>query len=143
MNHIRPTPWRGIPIALTLLTLVAASGCGGRKVYPVQGRVIFPDGTPLTGGLVVFEPVEPAADVSARGHIQADGTFRLGTYGHDDGAIAGRHRALVVPPLPAKLDERNPPPPPIHARFRSFDTSQLEFLVTPGPNEFTIKVERP
>jgi len=143
MNQIRPIPWHGISITLTLLTLIGVSGCGGRKLYPVQGRVIFPDGSPLTGGWVVFEPVEPAANVSARGQIQTDGTFLLGTLRDNDGAVAGRHRALVVPPLPPKLDERNPPPPPIHARFRNFDTSELEFVVTPGPNEFTIRVERP
>jgi hypothetical protein len=143
MSYLRPISRRWIPITLTLLTLAGAFGCGGRKLYPVQGRVLFPDGTPLTGGWVVFEPVEPAADVSVRGRIQTDGSFRLGTFRDDDGALVGRYRALVVPPLPPKLDERHPPPPPIHARFRSFDTSALEFVVTPGPNEFTIRVERP
>jgi hypothetical protein len=49
----------------------------------------------------------------------------------------------VVPPRPANPDERRPPPPPLHARFRSFDTSKLEFDVTRGPNEFTITVEKP
>jgi hypothetical protein len=143
MDHINPLRWRGLSITLTLAILVGASGCGGPRLYPVQGRVLFPDGTPLKGGWVVFEPVEATDDVSARGRIQSDGTFRLGTVRDDDGAVAGRHRVLVVPPLPPKLDERNPPPPPIHARFRSFDTSNLAFVVKPGPNEFEIRVEKP
>jgi hypothetical protein len=143
MSYIGFIRSRCIGVALTLIIVTVASGCGGQKLYPVEGRVIFPDGTPLAGGLVVFEPIESTTNVSARGQIQADGTFRLGTFRDDDGAIAGRHRALVAPPLPARLDERNPAPPPIHARFRNFTTSGLEFLVTTSTNKFIITVEKP
>jgi hypothetical protein len=126
-----------------VLLLIGVAGCGGRRLYPVRGKVVYKDETPLRGGLVVFEAVDPAAKVSASGPIQADGTFRLGTDKEGDGAVAGRHRVLVVPPLPPKLEERNPPPPPIHPRFRNFDTSKLEFTVVPGKNEFKIVVEKP
>jgi hypothetical protein len=127
---------------LVVLLLIGVAGCGGRRLYPVQGKVVFQDGTPLTGGLVVFEAVDPAAKVCASGPIRDDGTFRLGTDKEGDGAVAGRHRVLVVPPVPPKLQERNPPTP-IHPRFQHFDTSKLEFTVVPGPNEFTIVVEKP
>jgi hypothetical protein len=125
-----------------VLLLIGVAGCGGRRLHPVRGKVVYKDQTPLTGGLVVFEAVDPAARVSADGPIQADGTFRLRTDQAGDGAVAGRHRVLVVPPVPPKLQERNPPTP-IHPRFQHFDTSELEFTVVPGPNEFTIVVEKP
>jgi hypothetical protein len=125
------------------LALAGALGCASPKTYPVRGRVVFPDGTPLPGGLVVFEPAPGGPPVGTQGAIQPDGTFRLGTYQEGDGAPAGRHRALVVPPWPSSPDERRPARPLIHPRFQSFDTSQLEHEVIRGPNEFQIVVERP
>jgi hypothetical protein len=143
MNCIRAFAWRGVPISLTLLIMLGASGCGGPKLYPVKGRVMFPDGKPLTGGRVSFELMESETNVSAGAQIQSDGTFRLGTFRTADGAIAGRYRALVTPPLPVPLDERRPPKPLIDKRFESYDTLGLVFVVKSEPNEFTITVERP
>jgi hypothetical protein len=120
----------------------AVLGCGGQRLYPVKGKVVFKDGAPLTGGMVVFEMADPEIKVSASGPIRADGTFELGTNRAGDGVLAGKYRVLVVPPLPPRLEERNPPPPPIHARFGKFDTSGLEFVVGPDQIDFTIIVEK-
>jgi hypothetical protein len=129
---------------LVVLLLIGVVGCGGRRLHPVRGKVVYKeDETPLRGGLVVFEPVDPAAKVSASGPIQADGTFRLGTEKEGDGAPEGKYRVLVEPPRQPNRDERKPPTPLIHPRFRKLDTSGLEYTVVPGPNEFNIKVERP
>jgi hypothetical protein len=128
---------------LTIVLLIGVSGCRGPRLYPVRGKVVYKDGSPLSGGMVVFETAEGDAKVSAVGPIRADGTFELGTYRARDGALAGKYRVLVEPPLPPKLEERNPPPPPIHPRFRKFDTSQLEFIVGPDHVDFTIVVEKP
>jgi hypothetical protein len=109
----------------------------------VKGRVVFKgDGTPLPGGMVVFEPVDANNKVSVRGQIQSDGTFRLGTYKDDDGAPEGKYRASVVPPVQYLLER--PPPPLFHPRFQDAKTSGLEFTVTRGGNnDFTIEVTKP
>lgn len=140
-------PWLGRTVAA--LVLVGVVGCGGTRTYPVQGKVVFPDGTPMTAGLVVFEPVEAQRPpISARGPIEADGTFRLSTFQPGDGTIVGRHRVLVTPPTRTRpgrnvdQDEKSPPAV-IDARFRSFDSSGLEFAVTSGKNDFTIVVKKP
>src|SRR2546422_3666840 len=71
------------------LLLFGLSGCG-KGPYPVQGKVEFKgeeEIKPLVGGRVVFEPMDPDMRTSSQGEIQADGTFRLSTFGANDGAM--------------------------------------------------------
>ncbi len=136
--HIRP-----IRVLFLGLALALNGGCGGQKTYPVQGRVVFKDGTPMAGGMVVFEPVDPATRVSARGEIESDGTFFLSTFGKDDGAVLGKHRVLISPPLPSNFKESRAPARVIHPRYESFETSKLERTVTSGKNDFEIVIEKP
>jgi hypothetical protein len=135
-----PRPCR---LAVLALILAAAVGCGSGKTTPVRGKVVFKDGTPLSGGLVLFRPVDEKLQVSARGDIQKDGTFILGTYQEGDGAVPGKYQvAITPPPRPTRL-EKPIGPPFIHPRFESYETSGLEFEVTHRKNEFTIQVQKP
>src|SRR5438128_12598251 len=88
-------------ILLAALALTLLGGCGARK-YPVIGKVVFKDGTPLPGGMVVFSPLDPASHVGARGYVQADGTFELSSDRPGDGSLAGRYQVLVRPPSQGK-----------------------------------------
>jgi hypothetical protein len=103
----------------------------------------------LAGGTVEFQYVgevrEGESKVSARGTIEKDGTFVVSTFVPGDGAIAGRHRALVVPAMPpGPINQYNPSPAVIHDRFLRFDTSGLEFTVeSDGLNRFEITVTPP
>jgi hypothetical protein len=126
-----------------LWVLVVITGCGNqRPAYPVEGKVVYPDGQPLTEGTVEFETIEDIKTrLNARGEIQPDGTFRLTTYVDNDGAVAGEHRALVMPPL--AVDNSAPVKRPIKAHYRGYETSGLRFTVKPEPNTFTIEVQRP
>jgi len=134
---------------VALSTLICTQGCGtrGPKTYPVSGKVVFPDGAPLTtGGVVLCESMAAkGTQPNARGAIRSDGTFRLSTFGESDGALAGKHRAVVR----AKRDaadflERNIiPRPVIDPRFEDYEKSGLQFTVQPGNNEVTLVVERP
>lgn len=133
---------------LCLLALLAAAGCGPRlhKTYPVEGKVVFKDGTPLTGGSVEFQSdAEATKGLNASGPIRPDGTFRLYTYRKFDGAVAGPHRAIVIPPVPDEtgLNEGKKLKPRIHPRFQRYEQSRLEFTVTPKGNRFNIEVEGP
>jgi hypothetical protein len=126
------------------LVLLAPAGCGGSGTYPTGGKVVFPDGSHLKGGVVLCEPAEGQDQRSVRGFIREDGTFRLGTHRDDDGAPEGRYRVKIQPPETMLVREKDRPPS-IHARFTQFETSKLEIIVTRnrGANEFTLTVERP
>jgi hypothetical protein len=104
--------------------------------------VTYEDGTPFTMGMVVFEGDAGGKIVTARGELQPDGTYQLGTNKPGDGAPAGKYRVLVAP----RQDIDSPAPErdrPIDFRYTSFSTSGLEFEVKSGPNEFPIQVSKP
>src|SRR5216684_5280266 len=85
-----------------VMLFVSVTGCDGGRLYPVEGTIVFSDGevaTGLAGANVEFDPV--AGKEGARGDVQSDGTFRLGTHKPDDGVAPGEYRVCVQPPLPA------------------------------------------
>src|SRR5207247_8275621 len=114
---------------------LGVTGCG-RGLYPVHGKVTFPDGTPLPGGVVVCETKAVDKTFMARGEVQKDGTFRLGTEKPGDGARPGKYRVLVNPPVTYVPDEARGiraveiRGPVIDARFSDRTTSGLELEVT-------------
>src|SRR5207237_9506822 len=117
--------------AVALLLLPGALGCGP-KLYPVHGRVTFPDGKPLAEGMVVFESTGAEKAVTARGDVQADGSYQLSTYKPGDGALPGKYRALVAPKTDPNAIDKPAQPPPLDPRYARFATSGLQFEVTAG-----------
>ena len=136
---------------LTLLTLVFCwAGCGSKHTptYPVSGKVVFEDGTPLgSGGTVLFESMatENNLRLNARGRIQPDDTFEMTTFEDGDGAVVGKHRVLVRAQRDSReyLESGIAPRPVIDERFEHYKTSGLEFTVEQGNNEYKIVVRRP
>lgn len=128
------------------LILLVGCGSGGVRTYPVGGTVTFPDGTPLAGGLVQFRSVTGEHRVGARGAIQEDGSYQLGTFESGDGVVEGDHEALVTPPpFEGDRDEVRFVPEIIDRKHTSFATSGLRYTVLTdgGENQFDIIVERP
>ena len=120
--------------------MLAASGCGS-PLQPVHGKVTLADGSPAVGSLVVFESQGEGKTVTARGEVQSDGTYALGTYELGDGVPPGKYRALVAPPPVVNVDE--PARAPFARKYQDFQTSGLEFEVKPhGKNEFQIQVSK-
>jgi hypothetical protein len=70
----------------------AAGGGSQTALVPAKGKVTY-KGKPLTKGSIQFEP--DGYGRKARGKIQSDGTFVLGTDKEGDGVIAGHHRVIV------------------------------------------------
>ncbi len=62
----------------------------------MRGIVRFPDGKVLREGSVEFEIIGRKKPVTATGVIGPDGSFVLGTYEVDDGALVGKHRVVVI-----------------------------------------------
>jgi hypothetical protein len=132
-SKLHPVP----AVVAAAVFLLGAAGCGG--YHPVRGTVTYPDGTPVSKGIVVFERKDGGKAVTARGEIQADGTYQLGTEKTGDGAPAGKYRVLVTP----RVENPDAPEVTFDRRFADFNTSGLEFEVTSGDNDFPIQVTRP
>jgi hypothetical protein len=143
MNNFPSIPGRRCVAVVGLLLSLAAAGCGS-GLYPVRGKVTFPDGTPMTEGTVVFESVDGDKPVTARGPIQSDGSYELGTHKPGDGAPPGKYRVLVAPKYdPNAVDKKPAAGPPLDPRFTAFETSGLKFEVTAGNNDYPIQISRP
>lgn len=131
---------------LPLITLAfgLACGCGPPTAYVVHGMVVFPDGQPLKRGTVEFEAIGQSKPITASGEIAPDGTFRLGTYQPNDGAIAGEHRVAIISDYVIGTGVERPgelPPPILHPKYRSFKTSGLKFTIQPRMNNILIEVD--
>lgn len=79
--------------------VVGLVGCGGGhelETAPVKGTVLL-DGQPVTSGYVT---IAPSRGRLARGVIQEDGAFVMGTYSKSDGVQVGSHPVTVTPVPP-------------------------------------------
>jgi hypothetical protein len=147
-----------ICLTLILLATLLAVGCRGKypPTYPVQGKVAFVSGKPVRFGYVEFRSLDHG--YSARGQINFNGEFELGTFATADGAVAGRHQAVVTQYVPATTieptvkdyhdwqteEEKDPHRVMgvVDTRFADYETSGLEFTVEPkGENRFELVVE--
>jgi hypothetical protein len=138
----KAVPMRAINLVIGLgLLLISAPGCDGAKLYPVEGAIVYPDGeavTGLAGASVEFDPI--AGKEGARGEVQPDGTFRLGTHKPGDGAAPGEYRVCIQPPLPA-LDR--PAPRVLDRRYENVATSGLRVTIKAETNHVRLEVEKP
>ena len=82
--------------------------------------------------------------ITATGTIQHDGSFVLGTYTADDGAVAGDHRAIVVQIVVAdgsflhSVDHGKPVP--VH--YADYGRSPLQMTVSDTePNHLVIELD--
>ncbi len=131
---------------MTLLVSMA-SGCSQQpQTFLVHGMVVFPDGKPLTKGTIEFEVTRDSKPITATGEIASDGTFQLGTFQAKDGAIAGKHRVVVIANHVIGTGEERPealPPPLLHPKYQDYKTSDLTVTVKPEVNNILIEVEPP
>jgi hypothetical protein len=126
-------------------------GCGESRTptYPVSGIVEFGDLTPVRSGVVEFIPTVPGP--SARGKIDSQGHFVLGTFSENDGAIAGRHQVIVVQHVTGGAI---PPADHVHdgdhadqlgmvdVRYSQLATTPLTATVEERPKKVRLRVER-
>ncbi|HKI37563.1 MAG TPA: hypothetical protein VKA46_37250 [Gemmataceae bacterium] len=126
-----------------LAGLLLAAGCTGSgkplpTTYPVSGKVLYADGTPMTGGLVQFKP-EGNPDVTTTGAIQQDGSFTLNSTVEKqqvEGAIEGPHTVTILPPLGEdQRAARGGAPLPVQLR-------ETITVKADGPNNFTLTVPK-
>lgn len=81
---------------LAMLLLTGIAGCSSDQLptYPVEGTIRFKDGSfPKFGDIEFYSA---AHQINARGKINRDGSFTVGTYEQDDGAVEGKHQITVL-----------------------------------------------
>ncbi len=126
-----------------LLLTVTLFGCSNQlATYPVNGKVVFPDGSPVHVGTVELKSLEHG--IQARGTLDRDGNFKLTTYSDGDGAVAGLHDCVVVQFVMTEGLTAHRPSTigVIDRRYSSYANSGLRVEIKPvGVNNVTIEVE--
>ncbi len=129
-----------------VVPLLAIVGCG-KAMHPVRGQLVWSDGTPareLAGGSVGFN--SDSANLSARGEIQADGSFSLSSLKKDDGLPPGRYRVMIAPPEPVYGLEASGATDQarelLSEKYQSYETSGLEAAVEAKENQLTLTLEK-
>jgi hypothetical protein len=123
-----------------LIGCLGITGCGG-KTAPVHGKLKFKDGSDaaaLAGYTVNFESTQ--GKTSGSGEVQPDGTFKVSTFGADDGAVPGAYKVAITPPQSSDPD-KPPPKSKIAAKYTDFSSSGLTVEVKPGRNDVTLEVD--
>lgn len=123
--------------------LLVTCGCGSDRIptYPVRGTVVFSDGSPVRTGIVEFSSENH--DLTATGTIQPDGSFVLGTYDINDGAVAGIHSVIVLQMIinDGTVVHTKDHGQPLDSKFASYESSGLKASVVAGQeNALEIKV---
>jgi len=115
--------------AIGLAALVAC-GCGGQRMAPVKGRVVF-NGQPVKDAAVTFSPAgapeQKETGKPGTGFTDENGDFVLSTFKNFDGAIVGKHGVHV------EIDATNP--------TKCKLTKDLTLEVKSGQNDFTIDMD--
>lgn len=126
-----------------LLGAALSAGCSNDRLptYPVRGRVVFPDGSPVKTGSIELRSRQHR--VHARGDIDKNGFFRLTTYDENDGAVEGGHECVVVQLVMVEELKNFDPSTDgvVDPRFGSYTTSGLECHVSSKEdNDVTLTV---
>ena len=141
-----------LPATVILCTL-AITGCNSDQLptYPTTGKVQFEDGVPVRFGSIEF--YNRQHELTARGKIDRNGNYELGTFEAGDGAVAGEHKVVIIQaimPTPFLMPQ-NPgdPSPQNHGRhvnkdYATYATSTLQCTVKEGNNicNFTVSGSR-
>lgn len=127
---------------LSVLVLVAATGCGGGgesyDFAPVSGTVTL-DGDPLSNATVTFQPTGKDAKTGpgSYGKTDAQGkyTLKVTTTG-DKGAVVGKHRVLITRDIEEDENDAGSTVPPKDQLPKKYNReTTLEFDVPPDGSE--------
>lgn len=109
------------PDGLLLLGTLTLVGCGGVRLAPVDGKVLF-DGQPVTAASIYFMPDttrSPDAKMAVA-VLQLDGSFVMLTHPDGRGVIPGWYRVIL------SLGRR---PEKELDKYRTVEKTPLEFQV--------------
>lgn len=141
------TSQRLLALLLTMI-VICLSGCGVGQLptYPVNGKIVFEDGTSPQFGTVEF--LNDAHQLNARGEISKDGTFSVSTFGKEDGAVEGTHRIAIIQltmsPQAAQFNHliEHDHGDVVDPKYHDFRTSGLTCSIESGTNDVTLTVSK-
>jgi hypothetical protein len=141
---MRPSLLHWLKLSRLSVVIIAASvssGCGGAdvpKTTPVTGKVAY-KGSPLTKGSITFTPIGKGLASKnmvrhpATSGIGPDGTYSLGSFTADDGAVPGDYAVMVASykndPTDEEISKGATYESAIPAKFSSAQTSPLKATV--------------
>jgi hypothetical protein len=144
--------FRRAVLVLSAWVMLTLAGCESNPMasltlYPVKGRVLLPDGKPLTSGRIVF--VAAKSTVTSTATIESDGSFVVkGSTG--DGLPEGDYRVRLevdeskLRPAAGKPGQAMPTALPFPAKYADEDSSELTATVKPdsSSNNFEFKLTK-
>jgi hypothetical protein len=139
-------------LSLSAAVAIASGGCGIRDnfslptTYAVKGKVLLPDGKPLTSGRIMF--ISKESGLTFAGTIGSDGTYTVKSAARE-GAPAGNYKVRI------EIDETSLPHAkggkgqrsvqlPFGNKYTDEDTSELTASVKPDEtsNNFEFKLTK-
>jgi len=82
---------RYLPVFVGMVLGMSVGGCGNGN-YPLQGKITYEDGTPITAGMVNFD----SGTSLSRGKIRPDGSYVVGTLKDSDGIPKGSYKVYIT-----------------------------------------------
>lgn len=127
-------PWAML-VLLCFFPLACSKPDTKVKVYPVRGKVFF-NGQPAGGAVIHFHPkFDTKSGTAAFADVKEDGSFRLSTFGSDDGAAAGDYIVTIGWSDEKKVDgETVTSPDRMGERYSKRGASTLKATVNTGEN---------
>jgi hypothetical protein len=123
---------------LLFFTIFFFAGCNQGKVQ-LGGKVTFDDGTPLTVGAVIFS----TETYSAKGNIDANGKYVMGSISTNDGLPSGKYKVYIegaTEEVSGKSGESSRSL--IDVKYNNYNTTPLSCEVPVAGNTFDIQVPK-
>ncbi len=132
--------------ALLILPLMLGCSSDQLPTHPVIGTIQFSDGThPMFGDIEFYNSQHK---INARGKIERDGSFTVGTYTDNDGAVEGKHQIIALQVsgdyLTEKLSDsiKHDHGDLINSSYFDYRTSGLECEIVQGDNQVNLTVRK-
>jgi hypothetical protein len=106
---------------------------------PVFGKVTLANGSPLTGGRVVFKPKNKGQQ-EAVAEVDKDGSYKLSSYSKDDGAAPGEY-TVVVEKISYKTGSAVEVRADVPKKYLSDSTSDMVVIVQEGQTDYPIRLK--
>lgn len=124
-----------------LAVLGIAGGCGTHvpanpTTYPLHGKVTL-NNTPLTTGIIHFEPAEIGKGIAVDGKIESDGTYKTRAFVGQQGTTPGNYRVSIEPDHVGPSSQT----PAVPEKFRSGETSGLSYTVEAKDNTYDVDLK--
>jgi hypothetical protein len=113
-----------------------------KPVHPAEGKILM-QSNPVAGAYIAFTTTGDKKDgvVHADAISEADGSYRLSTYGPFDGIPIGEYDVTVIQPKPFHDDAGHFGPNQLPTRFADIKTSGLKGVIKAGRNTLNFNLE--